>query len=434
MNLTENFVDYLKQKETQITDVVLKKAQECVIDYIGVTIAGAKCNEKKWKHFIEKLPEGSANVFGYHNKTDARTASLINGINAHTMELDDGHRFAMIHFGASIISAVLAAADERRIGLNDIFKGIVMGYEAACRVSVAMQPVHKQKGYHTAGTCGTIGTTIAVCTALRHSKTQMIRALTCSIASAAGMLEIQEQDSELKPYNLGRAAMDGLTAAYMGETSFGIPEDMLGGERGFFHIFSDDIFSEEKILAEQNYFEIERIYVKPYASCRHCHSAIEAALSLRKQVDINSIEKINVYTYKLAVKGHDHTEIRGVASAKLSIPYSVAVSLVTGKADLSVYEEEILTEKELLKLVKKISILEKEEYTKFSPQKRIAELEIITEKGKRFVEKIDYAKGDPENAMSSEDIFEKSVQLLRWADHYDTGYKLFEKYSLLSNR
>lgn len=37
--------------------------------------------------------------------------------------------------------------------------------------------------------------------------------LACAVSSAAGVLEIQEDASELKPYNVGRAAMDGVVAA-----------------------------------------------------------------------------------------------------------------------------------------------------------------------------------------------------------------------------
>ena len=32
-------------------------------------------------------------------------------------------------------------------------------------------------------------------------------------------------------------------------------------------------------------YAIERIYRKPYAACRHCHSAIEAALLLRQEME-----------------------------------------------------------------------------------------------------------------------------------------------------
>ena len=161
---------------------------------------------------------------------------------------------------------------------------------------------------------------LGVAFALKMGKAQMKRTITCVAGSAAGMLEMQEQGSEVKPYNLGRAAMDGVTAAYMGLTDFEVPDDMLGGERGFFRIFSD-AFDKEKLMEQTDYFEIERIYVKPYVSCRHSHSAVEAAIKLHKGLDIDKIDAIEVRTYKFGVKGHDHKIVQGVASAKLSTPY-----------------------------------------------------------------------------------------------------------------
>jgi 2-methylcitrate dehydratase PrpD len=96
---------------------------------------------------------------------------------------------------------------------------------------------------------------------------------------------------------------------------------MFGGERGFFKTFSDQ-WDLEKLVGPADYFEIERIYVKPYASCRHSHSAVEAAIKLHDDISITEIQAVEVHTYKLGVKGHDHTDIQGIASAKLSTPYA----------------------------------------------------------------------------------------------------------------
>ena len=126
-----------------------------------------------------------------------------------------------------------------------------MGYEAACRVAIAMQPSHKNRGYHTAGTCGTIGCAVGVAYALGMNKAQMKRVLTSAAGSAAGMLEIQEQKSEIKPYNVGRAAMDGLAAAYMGLTDYETPDDMFGGERILQGVA--DQFDHRKLIKVQNY-------------------------------------------------------------------------------------------------------------------------------------------------------------------------------------
>ena len=410
-NVTQSLVDYLFSKAETITDDIRKRAEACKEDYIAVAAAGAVKNRERWRQLLDRLPDGNAELIGYDKKVDSKTAALINGFNAHALELDDGQRFAMIHLGASIISAISAAADENKIN-DELFRnGIIMGYEAACRAAIAMQPSHKNRGYHTAGTCGTIGCAAGVAFALGLDKVQMNRALTCAAGSAAGMLEIQEQRSEIKPYNVGRAAMDGLTAAYMGLTDFETPDDMYGGERGFFKTFSDS-WDMEKLVGDADYFEIERIYVKPYASCRHSHSAVEAAIKLHREVDVDAIEKVVVKTYKLGVKGHDHTEIHGIASAKLSTPYAVAAGLLYGRADLGAFEP--LDEKTVA-LAQKVQVVEDPALTAESSKKRVAIVTVRFCDGTERMARVDYAKGDPENPMTEEDMRQKTESLYNYS-------------------
>ncbi len=413
-NVTQCLVDYLFEKATRITDEIRTKAKACKQDYLAVTLAGAVKNRYHWKSLLERMIAGNAELIGYDKKVDSKTAALINGFNAHALELDDGQRFAMIHLGASIISAIKAATDDMSIDEEMFNTGIIMGYEAACRVAIAMQPSHKNRGYHTAGTCGTIGSAVGVAFALSMNKEQMNRVLTCAAGSAAGMLEIQEQKSEIKPYNVGRAAMDGITAAYMGLTDYEIPDDMLGGERGFFRTYADQ-FNVEKLIEHNDFFEIERIYVKPYASCRHSHSAVEAAIKLHDSIKIEAIEVIKVQTYRLGVKGHDHTEIQGIASAKLSTPYAVAAGIIYGRADLSVFEP---IDDRIINLAKKVKIIEDPELTKESPKKRIAIVTVILNDGTEQMARVDYAKGDPENPMTEEELAEKKRLLLAYATNY----------------
>ena len=413
-NVTESLVDYLFDKAATITDEIRAKAEDCREDYLAVAAAGAVKNRSHWERLLACTPDGTAELIGYEKKADSKSAALINGFNAHALELDDGQRFAMIHLGASIISSIKAAADDMPIDDEQFKVGIIMGYEAACRVAIAMQPSHKNRGYHTAGTCGTIGCAVGVAFALGMDKAQVKRVLTSAAGSAAGMLEIQEQKSEIKPYNVGRAAMDGLTAAYMGLTDYETPDDMFGGERGFFKTFSDQ-WDLEKLVGAADYFEIERIYVKPYASCRHSHSAVEAAIKLHEDISITDINAVEVQTYKLGVKGHDHTDIQGIASAKLSTPYAVAAGLLYGRADLSVFEP--LDEK-IVSLAQKVKVIEDPSLTAESPKKRIAIVTVTMNDGTEQTARVDYAKGDPENPMTEEELAEKKRLLLAYSANY----------------
>ena len=413
-NVTQLFADYLFDKASSINDNIIKKAEACWQDYLAVATAGAAKNRNHWEKMLERTLVGSSELIGYERFVDSKTAALINGFNAHALELDDGQRFAMIHLGASIISAIKAASDENDIDEEQFKIGIVMGYEAACRVAIAMQPNHKNRGYHAAGTCGTIGSAVGVSFAMGMDPKQMNRVLTCAAGSAAGMLEIQEQGSEIKPYNVGRAAMDGLTSAYMGMTDYQTPDDMFGGERGFFKTFADEWYIE-KLIGQADYFEIEHIYVKPYASCRHSHSAVEAAIKLNKDLDVESIKSVEVKTYKLGVKGHDHTDIQGIASAKLSTPYAVAAGLLYGRADLTVFEP---LDEQIVGLAQKVKVIENPELTAESSKKRIAIVKVILKDGTEKECRVDYAKGDPENPMTEMELKEKNQMLLAYVTNH----------------
>lgn len=278
-----------------------------------------------------------------------------------------------------------------------------MGYETACRIAMAMQPSHKRRGFHAAGTCGTIGAAVGVAFAEKMDREQMKRVITAAAGSAAGMLEIQEQSSELKPYNLGRAAMDGLIAACVGLTDFDSPDDMLGGERGLFQMFSD-CDDCNKLTEAQPYFEIERIYLKPYASCRHSHSAVEAAIRLHSEITVESIAYVTVRTYELGVKGHDHSEIQGNASAKLSTPYAVAAALLYGRADLPAFEP---LDMGAVALARKVHVTEDEALTRECPGKRIAVVTVHLTDGSARSCRVDTAKGEPENPMTELELRRK---------------------------
>ena len=423
MNITDTFIDSLIAKSQAIPEKVTRQAKKCLLDYLGVVVGGARFQEEHHPNYFETLAKdkGICSVFGNDYQTTAVNAALLNGLSAHVLELDDGHRKGMIHLGASINSAVLAIAEEEKIQFDDMLRGIIMGYEAAVRCAIALQPGHKVHGYHVSGTCGTIGSAMGVAFALRFTKKQIKSTLACAVTGAAGVLEIQEEASELKPYNLGRAAMDGLVAAQVGCLALPGPDDILGGKRGLLKVLTDtptpscltDFSSED--------FCIEGIYQKLYAACRHCHPAIEAAIAIRNshQITPEQIEKVEVHTYKLAVGGHDHTMVQGISSAKLSTPYSVALGLAKGDAGHKDFNDENLKDSIIRGLTQKVSVFEDEQLTVQSPAIRGARVIICLKNGKAYEHTVLYPKGEPENPISYEEIKQKTVALLQ---DYKNGY------------
>ena len=392
--MTDQFINGLISLSTQdFSGVVIGKAKLVLLDFLGVVIAG--------RQFLkEKHPELSDN---------SPSEAFLNGFAAHVLELDDGHRHGMIHLGVSIVSAVLEAGKKDGLKVDDVLRGIVMGYEVAVRCARAIQPGHKVRGYHVSGTCGTIGSAMGIAFACNYDKEQLKSTLACAVSSAAGVLEIQEQASELKPYNTARAAYDGVLAAQIGKLALPGPDDILGGKRGFLAAMTDTPHPEFLTDFCKDGYCIEGIYQKVHAACRHCHPAIDATLDMRKDLHLqpDQIERIEVHTYKLAVGSHDHTEIKGISSAKLSTPYAVALAIVKGSCGYADYNEDNLDDYWIKNLTQKVRVVEDDNLTAQSPAVRGARVSICLKNGEEFEATCLYPKGEPENPLTQEELENK---------------------------
>ena len=384
-------------------------AKKCLIDYLAATIAGAKEYHTNETTFLNSpiAKGGISSVIGYKLKTTPAIAALINGISAHAVELDDGQRFGNVHPGAPVISSLLALGEAYDLSLERVLRGILVGYEATLRLACSIQPGHKLKGFHATGPCGTIGAALGIAAMMNFSKEQMKAALSAACTSASGILEMMEGDTQMMPYNAGKAASNAVVSALIGYSGFKVPEDALGGNRGFLHCFANDVNVDLLTSFTDNCYCTSN-YFKPYAACGHCHASIEASLQLkaRGEFRIEDIQKIEVQTYKLAIRGHDHAVIDGENSARMSIPYGVATALMRGSAGIDDFGIEALSDSSLLDLAAKVIVSENEELTRQSPSKRMAIVTVFA-KEQSFRESVVFPKGQPENPMSLIDIVKK---------------------------
>jgi 2-methylcitrate dehydratase PrpD len=416
MSLSRVFVDHLREFSASPLPDALRQAKDCFADYLGVALAGSFEERERTNRYLDACgrESGSVPVLGTGRRAGGLEAAFLNGFNAHVCELDDGHRFGMMHPGAPVFSALVSAVSTRPVPCGAFYRGAAAGYEAAARLSRLMQPAHKLRGYHATGTCGAVGAAMAVAVPLGFDGGQMMGALAAAATGGAGLLEVIDDGSELKPYNAGRAAMDGLNAALVGSQGYCPPVDVLGGKRGFFKVLADVSVGEEAFARalEAGGPEILNIYRKPYAACRHCHPAIEAALALRGEAgDIAAIDRVDVHTYKLAVAGHDHTAVQGPGSAKMSTPYGVAAALRFGFSDLRSFGEEALKDPGIAALLPRVAVAEDASMTAQCPGVRTARVVLHLKDGRALEKRVDFPKGEPENPMSEMELKEKMQSL-----------------------
>lgn len=415
VNLTDQFIDDLYDLgKSGFPDSVVHQAKRCLLDYLGATFAGALMLKEKGEKVLSCSGEANdAAVIGFNRKSGVESTAFVNGLSSHVAELDDGVRFGMIHPGSPVFSALLPVAEKENVTGMDFLKGIIVGYEAEVRLACAIQPSHYSRGFHPTSTCGTIGAAMGIAAMLGFTKVEMKDALSAAAVSAAGTLKVIEDGSEIKPLNVGRASVNALLAASVARAGFKGLDDVFSGDTGFFAMMADeyDVTKLERENGEP--FAIEKAYVKPYAACRHAHPSIEAALTIKAKegLSLDSIKEIKVITYRAVIGKHDHTEIQGAPSAKMSIPYGLAVALVTGQAGIEQFNSEHVTALDILSLTEKVVVCSDDAISALVPQQRAAIVEVLTYAGDCYSERVDYPKGEPENPLSDKELEEKFFSL-----------------------
>ena len=435
MNVSETyFAEIDKIAHLDIPSEVMARARRSLLDYLAVTCAGAAFQKEKLDGYFEfAQPEvGAFKAIGTGGNLALKEAVFLNGLNGHALDFDDGTNSGIIHLGSPIFSLLIPLAQRNRTGVEKMLKAAIVGYEASYTMAVSIQPKHKALGFHATGTCGMLGATLAAAYMLEFSDEERFEAFAAASVAASGMLKVLDDGSELKPYNVAKTALLSLTSLQLAKAGFKGHPDPLGGYRGFLKMMSGDEHTELKPTLLNGTYAIMKSYTKPYASCRYTHPPVEAAIHLRNQYGITPamVDKIKVETYNLAVSGHDHTDIQGAYSAKMSTPYSTAVAMIYGKAGLQEFGEDVLENDTVKALTKKVEVLSDEELSSIFPGKQSA-IVTIEANGKKYSERVDFPKGEPENPLSEEEFYSRYVDLMAYGgigkNIYDEIYKHVNK-------
>lgn len=417
MNKSVTFLNAIQTVwEKEIPPEVMQRARRSLQDYLAVTCAGADFQKEKLSQYFDfAQPEESCfRAIGTGKDLVLKEAVFLNGLNAHALDFDDGTNSGIIHLGSPIFSLLLPLAQRYGKTVDEVLRAAVIGYEASYTMAVSIQPGHKAMGYHATGTCGTLGAALAASYLLDFSDEERFQSFAAACVAASGMLKVLDGGSELKPYNVAKTALLALTAIQMAKAGFRGHEDPLGG-RGFLKMMTGREDIELKSVLLNGTYAIMKSYTKPYASCRYTHPAVEAAVHLRDRVSVKDVERINVRTYDLAVSGHDHREIPGSYSAKMSIPFATASGLFYGRAGLQEFTEESVKNAEVLSLTQKVHVTADKELSSLFPVIQAAVVEIHTIDGNVYTNRVDYPKGEPENPLTDQEFKERYDSLMTYA-------------------
>jgi 2-methylcitrate dehydratase PrpD len=336
---------------------VRKEAHRTLLNWTGVAIGGSR--HETLDIAISALTpfagQGQATVLGRKERLDVMHAALMNGISSHIFDYDDTHLRTIIHPAGPVASAILALSEYHPVSGKDFMNALVAGIEVECRIGNHVYPEHYDVGWHITGSTGVFGAAAAAGKILGLNEQQMLWALSLAATQPVGLKEMF--GTMTKSFHPGRAAQNGLTAAFLAQKNYTSSDQPLEARAGWSNTLSTRHDYGEIVNNLGKTWEIALNTYKPFACGIVIHPTLDACIQLRnenklKAEDIQNVDlTVNRLVLDLTGKKTPQTGLEG----KFSIFYAAAVALIYGMAGEKQFSDKLAKDPTVIALRDKVT-------------------------------------------------------------------------------
>jgi len=384
---------------------VVEKVPACVLDWIGVTLGGAKHPISEiLLGFVQELGgKEQATILGKGIRSSVTHAALVNGAMSHVLDYDDVHAGTIGHPSVVIAAAVVPFGEYLGASGKQITVAYAVGFDVMARLGKGVRPHHYEKGWHATATLGRFGAAAGAGRLLELDEEQMVHALGIAGTQSSGFRQVF--GSMGKAFHAGAAAADGVQAVLLAKRGFTCSKEILEGKHGFFELMADSMYDPTPILEQLGKrFEILEVTFKPHAACGLTHSTIDAIIALRQEHDLvaEEIDRITCEVVPLALDVVGKTNPKTGLEGKFSLRYCAALALLEGRATEAFFEDSLVTDPNIRVLMEKVEVKANSDlkYEDAPP----ALVTIYTNKKGALRKRVDQPKGRPKNPLSAQEL------------------------------
>ena len=373
------------------------------------------------------LGSGNVLLLGLDGTAAPADAALYNGTVIHALDYDDVTHPAYSHPSAVLVPALFALAGGAAANGRDVVTAYAVGIEVFGKLGRALNTAHYRAGWHATSTFGSIAAAVAAARLLRLTPRQLSSAIGIAASASSGLRA--NFGTMTKPLHAGYAARNGVLAAKLAREGFTASDDALTHRFGFAQVFNaGQAIRWEEFANWGAPFEIVTEYglaLKPFPSCAATHTAIEAALALRGELDgaTDRIRAIRAGVAEMSLEPLIHVTPKAPLEGKFSMHYCLAAALVDGTVDLATFTEDKLRDPRLTSLIAKTT-MEVDERVRHDSE--FASVVTITlDDGRRLEKLVPLAIGKPARWFSRhrlEKKFADCAKLVLPADHVGAAF------------
>ncbi|MEM7689281.1 MAG: MmgE/PrpD family protein [Pseudomonadota bacterium] len=414
--------DWIADTPSDWPEDAYKTAENAFIDTIACMVAGAHQPAiQKLYGLVSGWGTGGSSVVGYPTSLSAPWAALVNGACAHVLDYDDNFDPAKAHASAVLVPALLAVGEDEGLTIGAALDAYIVGLQAMGHIGQAVNPFHRNRGWHATATIGAIGVAAGTARLLGLSADHTANAVSMATSRAGGFMS--QFGTDTKPLHAGFAASGGVQSALMARAGLNAGTKTLDGphslrtlmvgpdveERAREMIGRDEHGQSTSFIAGRIAAPLQilanGLKVKRFPNCGSTHRALDGLLELRERHGFTheDVEQVLVRAPASHLRNLPYPNPTSPNEAKFSLEYNLAVALAQGQVGLSDFSPDAIARPAIRALFARIAKEPVEKLESEFPTQVI----VRTHSGATYSAQIKMPLGSRDAPLSRAQLFEK---------------------------
>lgn len=292
----------IETKGKDLPERAFASAGTVVLDALGCVLAGhdAPGVSAVLDLYREWGGKPEATVWVHGVRLPAPATAFVNSVQLHALDFDDYHAPSDTHISAVVLPVVLAVSEVEGASGMEALAATILGIEVAGRMGRTFKAVRTHPGFLPTSVVGGFGATAAACRLKGLDLERTVQALGVFYAYAAGNRQALFDRSLAKRMQPAIAAQAAVMAACLAARGITGAGRVMEGEAGLLRIFAAATSWDDTLLdaaPPEGTFDVERVQFKKFACCGRSHGALQAAIDLANEHDLQprDIEKVEIF-------------------------------------------------------------------------------------------------------------------------------------------
>jgi 2-methylcitrate dehydratase len=420
LNVAQQLAEYVHSvKYRDVPENVIHETKKRIVDSMGCGIGAFNAEPVKISRKVAETAkdEKGSTLFGTKRKTTPDLAAFVNGFMVRYFDYNDTYLSKEPAHPSDNIGPCFSVAEAEDATGKDLLLSIVLAFEIQCRLCDCADLRHRGWDH----VCyGLASTALAAGKLMGLNVEQLTEAVNLALNSHITMRQVRAGElSMMKGCSFANAARNGVFSALLAREGMTGPSPIFEGEMGFFKQVSGPFtVNSDDFGGKNGRFKIAETYLKYFPAEIHSQTSIWAALEARKEIDNpDDIVSLEIASHEAGytILGRDPEKWNPMTkeTADHSLPYIVAMALLTGRIDNSTYSKKNYRNPKLLDFLKKITVVEDKALSAIYPTAVANRITIKLASGKVVTRQVDYHKGHPKNPMSDREVEQKFETLTK---------------------